>query len=76
MNATRDHRLHWAHPLSILVECPGDTCDGHLSLRTTGGHDARAIGRCPTCGERAVLRAGVLQPYRRRRAGSRSEPGR
>ncbi|HWJ62450.1 MAG TPA: hypothetical protein VNS19_10795 [Acidimicrobiales bacterium] len=61
MNATRDERLHWAHPLSILMTCPVDTCDGQIRLRSVGGHRPRGVGWCPVCGVPVVLRAGVLE---------------
>jgi hypothetical protein len=50
-----------AHPLAILMECPVAGCVGQISLRSRGTHGSRATGRCPVCGVKAVLHAGVLE---------------
>lgn len=74
MNATRDRRLHWAHPLSILIECPAESCSGQLRLHSAGGRGTGAVGRCPDCGTAAVLRSGVLEQVPSRRRGTPERP--
>ena len=74
MNDTTDHRLHSAHPLSILMDCPVPGCTGRISLHSAGRHHPRAVGRCPACAGSAILRAGVLEPDRRQVARAPRQP--